>query len=77
MNFSMSSDDGDPYEELMLQLVKAVRSIGRGDQYEPTGLELLSMAITGEGSIGQNSLSDAIRDGLHEIAEAIREGHEG
>jgi hypothetical protein len=54
------------------ELTDAVRSISHGDVNGPTGLEMLSMAVSGDGL--KAPLSGAISDGLHAIAEAIREG---
>lgn len=52
-------------------LVAAIRSIAHGDKYGPGGLEALAMSLCGEGL--KDNVSKAIRDGLYEIANAIRE----
>lgn len=63
-------------DDQLSALVRAIRSISHGEINGPTGLEMLSMALAGEG-LGDN-LSQAIRsagesigNGLHAIAEAI------
>ena len=55
------------------RITSAIRSISHGGVNGPTGLEMLSIAINGEGQPGRNPVSDAISGGLGEIAEAIRE----
>jgi hypothetical protein len=61
-------------------LASAVRSISHGDVHGPTGLEMLTMAICGDGSFGHDSVVQAIRDagqsienGLRAVASAITE----
>jgi hypothetical protein len=58
----------DETKQLLVELARAVRFISHGEK-EPAGLEGLTMAISGEGKPGDNSLVDAIRD----VAEALRE----
>lgn len=59
-------------EEEIRELTDAIRSISHGGGSGATGLEMLSMAVSGDGL--KAPLSGAISDGLHDIAEAIREG---
>lgn len=59
-------------EDETKELIDAIRSISHGGGSGATGLEMLSMAVSGDGS--KAPLSGAISDGLHDIAEAIREG---
>jgi hypothetical protein len=54
------------------ELTDAIRSISHGGVNGPTGLEMLSMAVSGDGL--KAPLSGAISDGLRDIAGAIREG---
>ena len=52
----------------------AIKSIANGDQYRATGLELLSMALAGEGLI--NPLGQAlvqIADAINNLADAVRD----
>jgi hypothetical protein len=55
-------------------LAIAVTRVSHGDANGPTGLEMLSMAITGEGARGHDSLAQAIRSGSGEIAQAVQDG---
>ena len=60
------------------QLASAIRSISHGGSSGPEGLEMLSMAIAGEGIRGDLCSSlDGIAASLSEIAEAIRESGNG
>lgn len=52
-------------------LTVAVTSVSHGDVHGPTGLEMLSMAISGPGVAGHDPVTSAIRDGFHELAEVI------
>ena len=54
------------------EIADAIRSISHGDKHGPTGLEMLSMSISGDGN--GSPLSEAVSEGLRDIAEAIREG---
>ncbi len=54
-------------------IASAIRNIAHGDVHGPDGLELISMALAGEGLAGHDSVAQALRDGLHEIAQAIRD----
>jgi hypothetical protein len=56
-------------------LADVVRTVSHGAS-TPMGLEMLSMAISGEGPAGHDSLASAVRDGLHEIAQAQSDGLE-
>jgi hypothetical protein len=59
--------------EAMASVANAVRSISHGI-VRPEGLEMLSMAVAGEGPWGKhNSLAASIESGLDAIASAIRE----
>lgn len=51
------------------ELSRAVRAIAHGDVNGPTGLEMLAIAVGGEGA--KTSLAEVVRDGLHEVAESL------
>ena len=55
-------------------LATAVTRVSHGDVHGPAGLEMLSMAINGEGTPGANPVTAAIREGFGDLAEAIRDG---
>jgi hypothetical protein len=63
-------------DETALSLIAAIRSISHGGTSGPTGLEMLSMAISGErnaaplGSAIQSAGSE-VAEGLNAIAAAI------
>lgn len=59
-------------EDETKELIDAIRSISHGGGTGATGLEMLSMAVSGDGL--KAPLSGAVSDGLHDIADAIREG---
>lgn len=54
------------------EIADAIRSISHGGNDGPTGLEMLSMSISGDG-LG-SPLAQSISEGLRDIAEALREG---
>jgi hypothetical protein len=64
-------------EENAGTIAHAIRHIASGGTSGPDGLELLSMAINGSGDPGSFPLTEAVRGGLSEIAEAVRERREG
>ena len=59
-------------EKQINELIAAICSIAHGGTYGPTGLEMLAMAIDGEGP-GWGGLPSAIKE-AGQIADAIREG---
>lgn len=67
----MSKDKNEMLEALG-ELTSAVRAIAHGTVSAPGGLEGLAIAVAGPG-LG-DPLSDAVRDGLSDIASAISEG---
>lgn len=52
-------------------LATAVLRVSHGDVNGPTGLEMLSVAMTGPGASGHDSVTSAIRDGFSQLAEVI------
>jgi len=58
----------------ILELIRSVRAIAHGDVHGPTGLEMVAMAIGGEGV--SSHLGPAVSDMGMQIAESIREGME-
>lgn len=69
--------DKAQFEELTKKvdsLTRALRAIAHGDQGGATGLEMLAIAMAGDGLT--NPVGKAIRDGLSEVAEAMQEGLE-
>ncbi len=55
-----------------MAVAEAIRSISHGAVSGPTGLEMLSMALAGEGN--RDNVASAIRDGFVMVAAAIAEG---
>lgn len=63
-------------EQTAQALVSAIRSISHGDISGPTGLEMLSMSISGDGTSAPlapavEAVGTAIAEGLHAIANSI------
>jgi hypothetical protein len=61
------------------ELAAAVRAIAHGGTSGPTGLEMLTMAIVGDGAFARDNLAQAIRDagesierGLLALADALQ-----
>jgi hypothetical protein len=67
------AESAEKQDERTGQMTTAIRNIAHGGPSGPTGLEMLSMAINGDGQPGNNPVSNAITGGLGEIAEAIRD----
>lgn len=71
----------DLSDEQINDLITAISSIAYGNSGNPGGLEALAMSIAGEGpyhhynslSHSLDGVSTAIWNGLHDIANAIRE----
>lgn len=61
-------------EEQFDQLVSSIRAIAHGDVHGPGGLEYLAMVL---GESGDGSVAEALRDGLGDIADAIRQHGNG
>jgi hypothetical protein len=60
-------------DEQVKELITAIRRIAHGGQDGPTGLEMLAMAIGGEGP-GWGGLPSAISGSGEATAEALQEG---
>jgi len=69
------SEVPESIEEVIHNLTNAVYRLSFGGSAGPTGLEALGMSIAGPAPGGHGiALSEAIRDGLLEIAEAQGNG---
>lgn len=65
---------GDVYEPN--EIAQAIYSISQGDKHGPGGLEALAMAVSDHPTDSDSlatALANALRDGLGDIAQAIRE----
>lgn len=61
----MNEKDREFIESIAADLASSIRSVARGDEHAPGGLEGIGMALGGEG------LSGSVAGGLSEIADAI------
>jgi len=71
-----ADSNGEPANVVdgLYRVARSLSSISHGDSRGPTGLEALCMAIGGTGSPGRDDgLTGAIRDGLADVADALRD----
>jgi hypothetical protein len=73
MTTTNQQGEGLMTEEQVSELITAIRRIAYGGQDGPAGLEMLAMAIGGEGP-GWGGLPSAISGAGDAVAEALREG---